>query len=49
MLMTATMTTLETVRTGEVCSVCGEEMVLDPTLAGEVEIGCGCSCASALA
>ena len=41
--------TIQTLRTGEICSGCGEEMTLELTERGDLEIGCGCSCASTLA
>lgn len=41
-------TEIEAVATGEVCSTCGEELVLERETAGEVDLTCACTCASAL-
>ena len=41
-------TTIDAVATGETCDACGEELVLERFGDGEVDLTCGCSCASAL-
>jgi hypothetical protein len=47
--MTTTMIfRVEALRTGETCVACGEEMTLEPAPDGQIQIGCGCSCASVL-
>jgi len=41
-------TTIDAVATGEVCSACGEELVLESFADGEVDLSCGCGSTSAL-
>jgi hypothetical protein len=41
-------TTIEAVATGEVCTTCGEELILERIGESEFDLTCGCSCAGAL-
>jgi hypothetical protein len=40
--------TTEAVATGELCSGCGEELVLERIGEAEFDLTCGCSCVSTL-
>lgn len=42
-------TTIDRLPTGEICSGCGEELVLELSEGQDVSLGCGCSCATTLA
>ena len=41
-------TTIEVTGTGETCTACDEEILIERFGADEVSLSCGCRCASAL-
>ena len=41
-------TTIEITGTGETCTLCGDEILIERLGADEVSLTCGCRCATAL-